>query len=268
DRRRARQAVPAAADVAEPGAAGRAAGDGRVLPRDDRHRASPGHRSRLPVGGAVQRRPVPGGRAGHRPAAVPAVGRGRRRRREHRRRGAGRHVALPAHAAGRAHPPAAGQARGGHGLHAHGRGPRGGLGARARHAAVRRVGAAAVHQRHQPDDDPVDLAHRARGALRRLVDARCGGRGAVPVDRHRLPAGGGPRRGGAAGGVHGAGGPGGGAVRASLPADALLAGLRGPVPRSGPVARPGARHAAPGGVRRRVPDRRLGELHDEGRGEL
>ena len=51
----------------------------------------------------------------------------------------------------------------------------------------------------------------------------------------------------------------------SLPADPLLAGVRGPVPRPDPVARRRTGRRPPGGVRRGVPRRRVGELHDQGR---
>ena len=133
-------------------------------------------------------------------AAVPADRGGDRRRRGHRRRGAGRHVALRADPAGRAHAAAGGEAGQRHGVRA-------ARGARGRRDGVRHRDAAA-----RADESPRALATQPASPARRcrpselpvrtvlalvyamLVDARRGGDRAVPVDGRRVAAGGGDGR--------------------------------------------------------------------------
>ena len=90
------------------------------------------------------------------------------------------------------------------------------------------------------------LAHGARAGLRDAVDARRGGDRAVPVDGRRVAVGGGARHDRRPHRVDPAAHAGRGHVAAALPADALLAVVRRPVPRPDPVAqrRAAARAAA------------------------
>ena len=163
------------------------AADGRRgLPVRQRGRAAPRYGPGVPVGGAGERRALPGRRARHRAAAVPAGRRRGRRRRRRRGGGAGRHAALPAGPARRPHQAARRQARRRHGVHAARRRRRLRRRLRRRHHPVRRQRRAAQHVRHRAVDAAGDAAHGAGRAVRRLVDARRRGRRAVPVDAHRL----------------------------------------------------------------------------------
>ena len=94
--------------------------------------------------------------------------------------------------------------------------------------------------------------------LRAAVHARCGRDRTVPLDRRREPARGGHGHHGGARGLDAAAHARRGGLDRVVPAHALLAGLRRPVPRPDPLARRRTRLAAAGRLRAGVPRRRLG----------
>ena len=89
--------------------------------------------------------------------------------------------------------------------------------------------------RHHPDRGPDGAAHPARVHLRRARDARGRGDRAVPEHADRLSGGRRTRHHRVPDRLHRAAGARRCGVTAALPAHALLAGVRGPVPRSDPV---------------------------------